>query len=175
MSDLNEAATDVHEPHLLRFGGLLANYSSDKKHRFRAMLAVKQGMKCCYCCKPVTLQFPSKKKVHLDFATFEHLEDVFSGNGPKNDSTSAVAIACRQCNENRGRMRSKWAFQYYGSLLHQVNHPAEIPATSQGWLGCHCPRIRASATARFEFYPKRFAEVNYERVLQNNCVQPAKS
>ena len=117
MSDLNEAATDVHEPHLLRFGGLLANYSSDKKHRFRAMLAVKQGMKCCYCCKPVTLQFPSKKKVPLDFATFEHLEDVFSGNGPKNDSTSAVAIACRQCNENRGRMRSKWAFQYYGSFF----------------------------------------------------------
>lgn len=127
---------DADDSTLLRFDGKLGNFAAKKKQRYRAYLAVKQGFRCYYCKCSMTLEKPKDDRQQPNYTTFEHLYDVFTNGGQKNDDAKVIAVACYKCNAARGSTQNSRAFKYYGqffankrTLRRFVDHP------KVGWAG----------------------------------------
>jgi hypothetical protein len=102
-----------------KFECRLASMSNKRKKKFRMYLAIRQVMCCHYCKTTMTLQSASDGKVAPNYATFEHLIDIFV-HGKKDDSASAIVLACAKCNSDRGGERVKQAFEYYSTFLNRI-------------------------------------------------------
>ena len=132
---MNDAVVDADK--IANGIGRLANLAAHKKHRIRAFKTIQQGYRCYYCRNKLTLDRQKDgERIANDFATFEHLVDVFSGGGQKDDAITKIVIACRACNFNRGQHQERRARAYYGSmfagkytLLRLIEHP------KVGWAG----------------------------------------
>lgn len=102
-----------------KFECRLASMTTVRKKKFRTYLAIKQMMCCHYCKSMMTLQSVSNGNVAPNYATFEHLIDIFV-NGKKDDSASAIVLACAKCNSDRGGERVKQAFEYYSTFMNRI-------------------------------------------------------
>ena len=132
MSDENDKQLSS----FFNFAGNLSNLSTKRKHRFRAFLSIQQGFLCCYCKRGLTLEKPKADRQLPNYATFEHVRDVFEGGGKKDDRCSSIKVACYECNVSRGSAQNERALRYYGqffvkkyTLMRFVAHP------KVGWAG----------------------------------------
>lgn len=98
------------------FNCTVTSLSKKLKLEFRTHLAIKQAMLCHYCKNPMTLHHSSKGKRPDNFASFEHLIDIFV-TGKKDNHCSKIVLACAKCNSERGTDRAKQALCYYGGFF----------------------------------------------------------
>lgn len=87
--------------------------STDRKHRKVKRLWEEQDGKCYWCQEQMVLCRPEKLVRHgrkgrvrlpLNFATLDHLDDRFSPDRGKRGGERRIVLACKRCNELRGRI-----------------------------------------------------------------------
>lgn len=95
----------------------LKNLSKNKKAALRVVMTIQQGFRCFYCKEKMTLETPKNNETQGMYATFEHLIDVFTGNGYKDDRIKNIRMACYCCNSLRGKTQNNRARRYYSQFF----------------------------------------------------------
>lgn len=75
-----------------------------KKREQKWKLFWRQEGLCCYCQTPMILSFHQIEHPPRNLATVEHRDDRFSPERGKHEGEFRRALACWQCNYERGRI-----------------------------------------------------------------------
>lgn len=107
--------TKDHQARLTAFGKNFPQ-AGPRRAALRVFMSIRQGMKCHYCQKKMSLAAgPAKGKHPHDLATFEHLVDEWSSPTGKNDLIENIVMACYRCNADRNRYRQNEVARFYAS------------------------------------------------------------
>lgn len=80
-------------------------------------IASRDGLKCHYCGKKLTLNHSTGRK-YKNFATFEHVKPVSKG-GSYSDINNIV-LACKDCNNMRGNMDYDEFQRKFGEMMNNL-------------------------------------------------------